>query len=284
MLIRDMNPLKKAMFFIISLVVAFFFINAADSYRHDIVNDCIIKNTAIQGGEKIVYKAYYNWQFVWVPAGEATFQIKENKDTYEVTVIGKTYKGYDAFFRVRDYFHSVIDKNTMYPRSFVRIVEEGNYRKFDSLTFNQNQLTAISYNGKTRLSAKRKYITIHQCTHDLLSVLYFMRNINISKHKVGDMIPTKILFDETIYPIKVKYDGEFNNFEIKDLGIFNTIKVVPDLVTGNVFKDGNRMSVWVSNDGNKLPLLIESPLSVGSAKAVLKSYSGLKHPFRLKDY
>nr|MBP6540568.1 DUF3108 domain-containing protein [Saprospiraceae bacterium] len=45
---------------------------------------------------------------------------------------------------------------------------------------------------------------------------------------------------------------------------------------------GNRMHVWVSNDGNKLPLLIESPLSVGSAKAVLKSYSGLRHPFVLK--
>lgn len=109
-----------------------------------------------------------------------------------------------------------------------------------------------------------------------------MRNINISKHKPGDLIPTRILFDETIYPIKVRYEGKYNDFEIKDLGITNTIKVIPDLVTGNVFKDGNRMHVWVSNDGNKLPLLIESPLSVGSAKAVLKSYSGLRHPFVLK--
>ncbi len=55
--------------------------------------------------------------------------------------------------------------------------------------------------------------------------------------------------------------------------------MIPDLVTANVFKDGNRMNVWVTNDGNKLPLLIESPLSVGSAKAVLKSYSGLRYKF-----
>ena len=264
------------------ITIAFLFVNGTDSYLHDLKHECTIENTAIQGGEKVVYKAYYNWEFVWVPAGEAEFYIKENKDTYEVTVTGKTYKGYDAFFRVRDYFHSTIDKKTMYPINFVRIVEEGNYRKFDSLVFNHNNLSAISFNGKSRATAKKKYITIHQCTHDLLSVLYFMRNINISKHKPGDLIPTRILFDETIYPIKVRYEDKYNDFEIKDLGITNTIKVIPDLVTGNVFKDGNRMHVWVSNDGNKLPLLIESPLSVGSAKAVLKSYSGLRHPFVLK--
>lgn len=240
---------------------------------------CTIENTAMKGGERLVYKAYYNWEFVWVPAGEAEFIIKDNKDTYEVTVTGRTYKGYDAFFRVRDYFHSVIDKKTMYPRTFVRKVEEGSYRRYDSLSFSQDKLMAISFNGPDKHTAKRKVINISNCTHDLLSVLYFMRNINIDSHKPGDMIPTKILFDETIYPIKVKYAGQYDNFDIKDLGTFNTIKVIPDLVSGNVFKDGNRMNIWVTNDENKLPLLIESPLSVGSAKAVLKSYSGLRYPF-----
>ncbi|HMT11192.1 MAG TPA: DUF3108 domain-containing protein, partial [Ignavibacteria bacterium] len=103
------------------------------------------------------------------------------------------------------------------------------------------------------------------------------RNIDVSKYDPGEMIPTKILFDETIYPIKVRYDGKFDNFSVKNLGTFNTIKVIPDLVTGNVFKEGNLMKIWVTNDSNKLPVLIESPLAVGSAKAVLKSYKGLRH-------
>jgi hypothetical protein len=240
-------------------------------------NACYIENTAIKSGEKLVYKAYYNWEFVWIPAGEAEFIIQEVGDTYHITVTGKTYKSYDAFFKVRDYFHSVIDKKTMFPRYFVRMVEEGKYRRFDSLAFDQRRLTAISYNGPSRETAKKKHIPLKQCTHDLLSVLYFMRNVNVSNYKPGDLIPTRILFDETIYPIKVKYEGRYDHFEIKDLGRYNTIKIIPDLVTGNVFKDGNRMHVWVTNDGNKLPLLIESPLSVGSAKAILKSYSGLRY-------
>ena len=55
------------------------------------------------------------------------------------------------------------------------------------------------------------------------------------------------------------------------------MRIYPDVVAGNVFKDGNQMTLWVSDDANKLPLLIESPISVGSVKAVLKSYKGLKY-------
>lgn len=229
----------------------------------------------------MVYIAYYNWEFVWIPAGEAEFTFLDKGDNYHITVTGNSYKSYDVFFKVRDYFHSVIDKRTMYPRTFVRIVEEGKYHRFDSLSFDQHKLTATSFNGTTRETAVRREVPLQECTHDLLSVMYFLRNINIMQYKPGEMVPTKILFDETIYPIKVRYEGKYDNFEIKDLGTFNTIKVIPDLVTGNVFKDGNRMHIWVSNDRNKIPLLIESPLAVGSAKAVLKSYSGLRHRFEV---
>ncbi len=276
------KTLKLILSSVLMAIIALIFINASKGVSMNNDTDCRIANTAIKGGERIVYKAYYNWKFIWVPAGEAVFNIKENKDTYVITVVGKTYNAYDPFFKVRDYFYSEIDKNTMYPRNFVRIVEEGDYRKFDSLSFNQHSRYAVSYNGKTRETAQKKYIATQDCTHDLLSVLYFMRNTQVSQYKAGDYIPTRILFDETIYPIKVRYDGQIDNFDIKNLGTFDVIKVIPDLVTGTVFKDGNKMNIYVSNDGNKLPLLIESPLKVGTAKAVLKSYSGLRYQLEKK--
>jgi hypothetical protein len=37
------------------------------------------------------------------------------------------------------------------------------------------------------------------------------------------------------------------------------------------------MKVWVSKDQNRIPLLIESPIAVGSVKAVLMDYKGLRH-------
>ena len=91
---------------------------------HDV---CSIENTSFVAGERLVYKAYYNWKFVWIPAGEAVFDVIENKNDYEVRVVGKTYESYDYFFKVRDYFYSKIDKKTLYPKNFVRIIEEGDY-------------------------------------------------------------------------------------------------------------------------------------------------------------
>ncbi|MFZ1703875.1 MAG: DUF3108 domain-containing protein [Saprospiraceae bacterium] len=261
------------------LLISFAFINKPETSD---ISYCNLENTSFKVGEKLVYKAYYNWQFVWVPAGEAIFEVQETKTHYEIKVTGKTYSSYDYFFKVRDFFYSRIDKNTLLPNNFVRIVEEGNYRKFDSIVFDHKYQKATSFNGTSRATAKAKVIPFEQCTHDLLSVLYFMRNINITAHKVGDHVPVKMLFDEETYPIKVLYTGKESKKDIKGLGKYNTVTVVPDLVSGTVFKDGNKMKVWVSDDNNKIPLLIESPLAVGTAKAILKSYSGQRHPMTSK--
>lgn len=40
---------------------------------------------------------------------------------------------------------------------------------------------------------------------------------------------------------------------------------------GQVFNENTELKVYVGDDENKLPLMIESPLSVGSVKAVLIS-------------
>ena len=245
-------------------------------------DSCAIDNTSFAPGERLVYKAYYNWKFVWIPAGEAVFDVVENKNDYEVKVVGKTYDSYDYFFKVRDYFYSRIDKKTLYPKNFVRIIEEGDYRKFDSIAFDQVRQKAYSFNGKTRATAKMQEVNYGSCMHDLLSVLYYLRNIDVDQYKKGSYIPTQVLFDNETFPIKVRYDGKDAKKEIKELGTYHTIKVIPDLVVGNVFKDGDKMKIWVSDDANKLPLLIESPLKIGSAKAVLKSYKGLRHKLSSK--
>ncbi len=219
---------------------------------------------------------YYNLGFIWIPAGEVIFTVKENSNTYEMTAIGKTYKSYEKVFKVNDYYYSNVDKKTLFPRSFVRIIEEGNYQLYDSISFNQRRNVAVSFHGKTKEEAKPKMHKVGECMQDMISNIYYTRNINIDNIKKGDQISVKMFFDKEVFPINIKYGGKEMK-DIKDLGKFKTVKVQPDLVAGNVFKEGDKMTLWISDDANKLPLLIESPVSVGSVKAVLKSYTGLKH-------
>ncbi len=275
------NILKNAsgVMFSIVFVAVFFSFKAPIS---EIYYDCFKENTSFIDGEELIYKTYYNWKIVWIPAGEVRFRIYEEEDEYKLEAIGKSYSSYDNFFRVRDYYATTLDKETLRPKTFVRYIEEGKYRKFDSLYFDQKNKMVHSFNGKTKETALSKQFDIDPCTLDLLSVMYSLRNTNVEAYKPGEYLDILMFIDEKIYPIHVVYDKKEDK-KIKNLGKFPSLKVKPELVVGNVFKKGDVMNIWVSDDENKIPLLIESPISVGSVKAVLKSYSGLRHSTVLEN-
>ena len=50
------------------------------------------------------------------------------------------------------------------------------------------------------------------------------------------------------------------------------------LLKGQEFNGGERMSVWISDDANRLPVRIESAVSVGSLKADMVSFKNLRYP------
>lgn len=258
-------------------VVCLYLIVAFKSPTIETPFECHVENTSFSGGEELVYKVYYNWKVVWIPAGEVRFTIHEKEDTYLYKAIGKSYSSYNNFFRVNDYFSTYVDKETLQPLSFVRYIEEGDYRKFDSLNFVQSLGYIQSYNGKSKTSAKHTSFEIDSCTLDLLSVLYTLRNTDVDQYKPGDFLDISMFLDEEKFPIHVVYE-EKEDIKVRGLGEYSTLKIRPELVIGNVFKKGDVMNIWVTDDKNKIPLLIESPISIGSVKAVLKSYEGLRHP------
>ncbi|MCB0646870.1 MAG: DUF3108 domain-containing protein [Saprospiraceae bacterium] len=245
--------------------------------KSEINDECYKTNTSFKNGETLVYKVYYNWQFVWLSAGEVTMNLRENADSYEVRVYGNTYESYDYFFKVRDYFYTKIDKQTLLPKNFVRIIQEGDYRLYDSIAFQQNTLSAISFHGKSKETAVKKQFALNECMHDLVSILYSLRNTDTKTLVPGTQLPVKVFFDKEIYPVKLIYRGKEKNKKIRGLGNFNTLQISPFMVAGTVFKNSTEMKIWVSDDNNKIPLLIESPLSVGTGKAILKSYTNLRN-------
>ncbi len=248
----------------------------------NVVEPCFMENKTFQGGEEITYKLYYNWNFVWLAAGEVTFKVNDMGGQYHVAVAGRTYKSYEWFFKVRDYYDTYIDKNSLLPTTSVRDVSEGKYKLYDEVTFDQENKKAKSLRGKTRENATMKEYDLDGCMHDMLSVIYYARNIDFDNYTEGQEFPVKIFMDKEIWPLNVKYKGKQARKKIKKKGRFDTIKFSPQVVSGRVFKEGEEMMVYVSDDKNRIPLLIESPVSVGSVKAVLKKYKGLKYDMTAK--
>jgi len=262
---------------LLAIVMVVFFLIAFSFPPPEVDYECAKENTSFTDGEELIYRAYYNWKVVWIPAGEVRFRVYEEEDEYRLEAVGKSFSSYDNFFRVRDYYSTTLDKESLRPKTFVRYIEEGNYRKFDSLYFDQKHQRVMSFNGKTKETAVSEVFEIDPCTLDLLSVMYSLRNTDVESYAPGDYLDIVMFIDKEKYPIHVVYDDREKK-KIKDLGQFATLRVKPELIVGNVFKEGDVMNIWVSDDKNKVPLLIESPISIGSVKAVLTSYSGLRNP------
>ncbi|HKK80354.1 MAG TPA: DUF3108 domain-containing protein, partial [Phaeodactylibacter sp.] len=246
--------------------------------QHEVeISPCSIQNKAFRHGETITYKLYYNWNFVWLSAGEVTFQVQELDNTYHLSAYGETYKSYEWFYKVRDRYDTYVDKETLLPKTSIRDILEGKYTLYDKTTFDQSENKAYSLRGKTRSSAELKSYPVEGCMHDILSMIYYTRNMDLTKLQPGSKIPLKIFMDEETWPLKLTYRGIDKNMKVKGLGRFDAIQLSPEVIAGDIFDEGTEMNIWVSADANRVPLLIESPLSVGSVKAVLKDYEGLRH-------
>ncbi|MEZ4875356.1 MAG: DUF3108 domain-containing protein, partial [Flavobacteriaceae bacterium] len=64
-------------------------------------------------------------------------------------------------------------------------------------------------------------------------------------------------------------------------GKIATLKFRPYVEAGRVFKEKESLTVWVTDDANKIPLLIKADLAVGSLKATLTEFKGLQHSFKI---
>ncbi len=235
-------------------------------------NFCGIKNTSFKAGEKLTFHVYYNMGWIWAGAGTAVFTTNlekvGDKDVYHIVGDGRTYKSYEWFYKVRDKYETYIDTTTLLPMRFVRNVNEGGMKFYNNVTFNREINRAVS---------KKGVHDIPHCIQDVLSTIYYARNIDYNKYQPGAKIPFDMFLDENVYHLYIKYMGKE---KIKTrYGTFNAIKIKPLLIDGTMFSGGEKMDVWVSDDKNHLPLRVDSPIIVGSVKVDLMGYENLRNPF-----
>lgn len=243
------------------------------------------ENKPFSDGEQIVYRVYYNLGMLWIAAGDVTFDVTEMEDHVEFRVTGKSLRTYDGIFKVRDYYVSKVKKETMLPYDFKRDVHEGKYIRFDSIAFDQENRNLIEYFGHTRDKAERFEFKVDDYVHDMVSVIYQLRDRDISLLQEKDKIPVNIFFDKENFKLDVNYLG-IERERIRGQGKQWVHRFQPELISGYVFEEGDLMDIWVSDDGCNVPMMIESPITIGSVKAVLTHYkkdSG-SQLMEVKDY
>jgi hypothetical protein len=78
-----------------------------------------------------------------------------------------------------------------------------------------------------------------------------------------------LFVDGASHPSYLRYLGKEKWTDERDGKSYNCIKFSPLLIEGTVFKEGENMVVYVTDDHRKLPVYIETELVVGKAKVFL---------------
>lgn len=247
--------------------------------------DCDINNDAFSSGEELIYQASYNWGFIWLDAGEVIFktEMAEHNGTpcYKLSGVGGTYPSYDWIYKVRDRFEAWVDTSTLKPSRYIRDVKEGGRYFYNECFFNFNKLKAYCVTKMQKKPPRLDTVNISSCAFDPLTMIYYSRNADFSKCKVNDTVPISLFLDNKVYSLYLRYLGK-EVLKLDDKNTFNCIKFSPKLVEGTIFKGGEGMTVWATDDKNRIPVYVEAPIIVGTVKAKIIRWKGLKNKFESK--
>ncbi len=242
---------------------------------------CNDLNTAFKAGELVKYHAYYNWGFIWINAGQVDFSVDattiNTQPGYHLKAHGATYNSYDFLFKVRDTFETKVDTLHLEPFEFKRITNEGSYHANYHYNFDHNKRLINATIQKEKAPRRDTILPWKDCSFDLLTMVYKARNIDYSRYRVNEKIPISMVVDGEIHDIYIRYLGK-ETIKNRDGRRFNCLKFSPLLVEGTIFKSGEDMTVWVTDDANRIPIIVEAKILIGSVKAVFVDAINTRHP------
>jgi len=244
-------------------------------------SQCFEKNFAFQEGEVIHYQAYYNWGFIWLNAGFVEFKVKpatyHKKPVYHFDCYGASYKSYDWIFKVRDGLEAYLDKESLRSLWFYRDNYEGGFEVHNEYHFHHEKNLVYSSTENSDRPFSRDTVQIPPCTFDVLSFVYYCRNLDFTQLKIGDTIPLNSILDNEIFRLYIRYLGK-ETIETREGLKYRCIKFSALLIEGTIFKGGEDMFIWVTDDDNRIPVLVVAKILIGSVKAYLESMEGLRNP------
>ena len=240
---------------------------------------------AYQAGEKFSFSIHYEWGAIDSDVGWAniildTLRVNGTK-AFHCMVYGRTTRLYDLFFPVRENFQSWFTYDGLKPLRFTRDTHEGKYVARNTYVYRRDGLSDDHIMAEVYTSSdgdRSVELPLNACTFDLPALFYFARNMDFASVEPDRKYPMTFAIDDDVYNVYFILRGP-ETIKVRGVGTVKTIKFSVKLISGNVFTGEEDLSVWITDDGNRIPVLFEAPILVGVASGRITGWSGLKHPF-----
>lgn len=228
-----------------------------------------LKEPTFKEGEKLSYRLKYGF----LSAANGVLSVNKsklqfsNKNVYHLSAYGQTSSGFSIFYTVKNKYDSYIDGSTYQPYLYTENIRENNYTRQEYATFDHRNHTVKGAKGTFKSPTSQLF--------DLVSAYYFARNLDLASLKSGDSFKIPYFLNDEVAELKVTYVG---TEKIKTaLGTLDCIKLNPEIKPGRIFKKDSKLYLWVTNDGNRIPVKAQVEILIGSVTMELTKAEGLKY-------
>ena len=271
-LLRRLDKVRTLSAIVLAAVVLFL---ASRSHSSPPISSSIrhLDNHAFTVGERLTFDISYGF----ITAGRAVMSIPGYKyimgrKTYETLIEASSAPTFDWVFKVRDRYETFMDVDGIFPWRFEQHVREGNYSRDYDASFDPEEQTAETSDGKTYRTPS--YV------HDIVSAFYYVRTLDLTHSRKGDVIHLQNFFDGQTHPLDVRVLG--HQPVETDAGTFECVVIEPMVVQGGLFKNEGSIKIWMTDDDNHIPVKMSSKILIGEIEAKLVKYDGVRSPLTAK--
>ncbi len=150
----------------------------------------------------------------------------------------------------------------MFSRRFHQNRQEGRRHKRAVTDFDYTRREAVTRN---LLSGREKRSPLEQPVQDIISSLYFVRSQPLALHQATQFT---VNASDKNWLVMFRPDKR-QKFDFRPVGEVHALRIEPSPTLQFVAQNKGRLWFWITDDGRKLPLQVNSTMAIGTAKLVL---------------
>lgn len=207
----------------------------------------------------------YNLTWLRLTGGSMRLTISAQGEHYRLTSIAKSNRSFARIFSVRDELRSLVNRSDFSTLRFEKHLNERGRHKDDITTIDERRRIAT----RKRPGKDTDEVSVPKPVFDPLSLIYHLRTLDLTP---GTVQRFNVFADGKLYTLEAAVTGR-ETIETP-AGTFPTIVVEPRMLAGGIFRDESaKLTIWYSDDAQRIPVRISSEVKVGTINAVLKGTS-----------
>ncbi|MBQ1737417.1 MAG: DUF3108 domain-containing protein [Muribaculaceae bacterium] len=219
--------------------------------------------------ETLRYEIVYHWGLIWKHAADATLSIHKSGNGYQAQLSGKTRSWADKVYPVRDTLKCTMDAN-LRPLKYEKLTHEKDYYARDVIKFSYNYSHTSAHCTRYRKSGNTSIdLSAKSQAYDMLSVFYMLRNLDYDELSRNKNYTTVIFSGKEKEYLTINYKG-VETIKMRDGNKRKAHRITFRFTQKGGKQSSDNITVWMSTEADRIPLLLVGKLPVGEVKCYYK--------------